>query len=116
MVLYFCNYINSFESTLFKISYVFFFFLGFSDAEILALRAKLRIMQEEMEQISSDYYKKVYLLIAVIQLYCLASILYCLASALYTWKETMIKYYLIYLNLRSFHNSGKCFDDYNLSV
>lgn len=90
--------------------FFFYFFLGFSDAEILALRAKLRIMQEEMEQISSDYYKKVYLLIAIIQLVCLASIL------LYTWKETMIKYYLIYLNLRSFHNSGKCFDDYNLSV
>ncbi|XP_075905590.1 testis-expressed protein 9-like [Nelusetta ayraudi] len=31
---------------------------GCSDAEILALRAKLRIMQEEMEQVSSDYYKK----------------------------------------------------------
>lgn len=42
------------------------FFLECSDAEILALRAKLRIMQEEMEQVSSDYYKKVLLYLSLV--------------------------------------------------
>lgn len=32
---------------------------GVSDAQVRVLRAKLRIMQEELDQLSSDYYKKV---------------------------------------------------------
>lgn len=32
---------------------------GISDAQVRVLRAKLRIMQEELDQLSSEYYKKV---------------------------------------------------------
>lgn len=35
------------------------FFLGISEAQIRVLRTRLRIMQEEMEQASSEFYKKV---------------------------------------------------------
>lgn len=36
-----------------------FFFLGISEAQIRVLRTRLRIMQEEMEQVSCEFYKKV---------------------------------------------------------
>lgn len=32
---------------------------GISDAQIRVLKAKLRIMQEELDEVTSEYYKKV---------------------------------------------------------
>ena len=37
----------------------FVFFSGVLDAQMRVLKAKLRIMQEELDQLSSEYYKKV---------------------------------------------------------
>lgn len=50
------------ESCLFtglQIHFVLLFYLGMADAQVHILRTNIRIMQEELEQLSSEYYKKV---------------------------------------------------------
>lgn len=42
-----------------QIHFVFLFHAITADARVHVLRAKVRIMQEELDQLSSEYYKKV---------------------------------------------------------
>lgn len=54
-----------------QILFVFLFYERTADARVHVLRAKVRIMQEELDQLSREYYKKVKLPLRRFKLTCL---------------------------------------------